>query len=96
MFQETRTVRRTVAALAINKSLQDIEWSSYEAVCSKLKQYYGCNISACFDHPQYLRKVLDELFGDRSSEIIKSIHHNLGEEVNHISTERFLDVLSNW
>ena len=94
MFEETRTVRKTIAALAINKSLQEVGWSAHEEVCAKLEKKYECNISDCFDHPQYLRKVLGEVFGDRSNEIIQSIHQNLGEEVNHISTECFLDSLS--
>ena len=87
-------MRKTIAALAINKSLQEVGWSAHEEVCAKLEKKYECNISDCFDHPQYLRKVIGEVFGDRSSEIIQSIHYNLGEEVNHISTECFFDSLS--
>jgi hypothetical protein len=95
MFQQTRALRSTMTALAINKSLKDIGWHAYEEVCNKLQQYYKCTISDCFDHPQYLRIVLAELYGDASQEIIKSIHNNLGEEANNISTECFLDALSN-
>ena len=95
MFQETRVLRRTIAALAINKSLKDIGWHAYDEVCNKLQQYYKCTISDCFDHPEYLRRVLAELYGDSSREIIKSIHSNLGEDADNISTECFLEVLSN-
>jgi len=70
-------------------------WHAYEEVCSKLQQYYKCTISDCFDHPQYLRRILAELYGDASLMVIKSIHNNLGEEADHISTEHFLDALSN-
>jgi hypothetical protein len=84
-----------MAALAINKSLKAIGWSVYEEVCNRLKQYYKCSVSDCFDHPQYLRRVLDELYGDGSQGIITSIHNNLGEEANHISTECFLEALTN-
>ena len=95
MFQETRALRRTMAALAINKSLKDIGWQAYDEVCNKLQQYYQCTISDCFDHHEYLRRVLDELYEDASREIIKSIHNNLSDEAENISTECFLDVLSN-
>ena len=95
MFQVTRTIRKTITALAIIKSLREVGVSDEEQVCDKLQQYYRCSISDCFDNPQYLRKVLDEIYGDRSREITKLIHHNLGEDANHISTEYFLEALSN-
>ncbi len=92
-YQNIQTLRKAAVDLAIKITLRDMGEPVVEEVKQRLHEYYKCNISDCFDKPEYLKKVLKELYGDSYTSIIKSIEMYLEKDANSISIEHFLDIL---
>jgi len=80
--------------MAVYLTLLDLGMSDFERIRKKIYDYYGRNISDCFNHPEYLKTVLEELYGDKSKEIIFSIEKNLGKEVKSAWTDDFVEKLN--
>ena len=70
---------KKVAVLAIEYTLLQIGMPTLEKVQSKLRVDYNCSLSDCYAHPEYLNKVLKDLFGPAHLEIVKSISKYLEE-----------------
>ena len=70
---------KKVAVLAIEYTLLQIGVATLEKVQSKLREEYNCSLSDCYSHPEYLNKVLKDLFGPAHLEIVKSVSKYLDE-----------------
>ena len=68
-----------MAVLAIEHTLLQIGIATLEKVQSKLREDYNCSLSDCYSHPEYLNKVLKDLFGPAYYEIVKSVNKYLEE-----------------
>ena len=66
----------------------------FEKVTSILFHNYRCYIPDCYDHPEYLREVLKDLYGNSYSTIAESIKEKLEEFIRYKSIEEFLSVIS--
>lgn len=44
-----------------------------DEVNSRLYKKFNSSISECYEHPEYLKKTLQEIFGDAHHEIAKTI-----------------------
>jgi len=59
---------------------------NYNLVLAKLNSLYGCTIRDCYEHPEYLKTVLKEVYKDNYYSIIHEIRVELGdlvvEEIN--------------
>ncbi len=53
--------------------------ANYHLVLAKLGSLYDCKIGDCYDHPQYLKTVLREVYGDEYSSVISQIKSYLGD-----------------
>lgn len=51
----------------------------YENVVSRLEKDYGCTISDCDRNPEFLKRVLLDIFGEAHTVIIDEIRKKLGE-----------------
>ncbi len=56
--------------------------ANYHLVLAKLDSLYNCKIVDCYDHPQYLKTILKEVYRDEYSSIISQIKSYLGELVD--------------
>jgi len=71
--------RKTLAVLAIEKALLDVGKPTYNEVLGKLYQDYHSSISDCYENPEYLSRVLKELYGQSHLAIIESIKKQLDD-----------------
>jgi hypothetical protein len=67
----------------------------YQLALARLERDYGCKIFDCFDHPQYLKSVLQDVYGKDYSDLIEKIEIELGESISENDIMRFLQVLKN-
>ncbi len=63
----------------------------YEKVVSKLEKDYNCTISDCDKNPEFLKKTLQDIFGDAHKAIINDIKKQIGESC---SKKYFTDFIS--
>lgn len=68
-----------MVVLAIEYTLLQLGMPTLEKVQEKLRAEYNCSLSDCYAHPEYLNKVLKDLFGPAHLEIVKSISKYLEE-----------------
>ena len=71
--------RKALVIMAIEKALLEVGKPTYDEVLSNLKKDYHCYLSDCYEHPEYLSKVLKELYGQSHTAIIESIKKYLAE-----------------
>ena len=70
---------KKMVVLAIEYTLLHLGTPTLEKVQSKLREDYNCSLSDCYTNPEYLNKVLKDLFGPAHLEIVKSISKYLEE-----------------
>lgn len=71
--------QKTMVLFAIEHTLLKTSKSTLEAVESRLRQEYNCTIPECYEHPEYLVKVLKDIFGASYKDIIKDVNLCLEE-----------------
>ncbi|MHB8602983.1 MAG: hypothetical protein ACYC6W_02095 [Nitrosotalea sp.] len=84
-------VTKTMAILAIEHTLLNISNRTLEEVQAKLYQEYKCSIQDCYEHPEYLGKVLKDLFGSASNQVIVDVNLYLDEFAYQRPIAEFLD-----
>ena len=87
-------IRKALATLSIERALLEIGKPVFDEVSHALYNDYECFIPDCFDHPEYLRKVLKDLFGSAHSNIVQSIHENLREFATQQPIQEFLKAIN--
>lgn len=70
-------VRKGLVSLVIEKTLLDIGVDTYNKVIDELKKRYQCYLPDCYDHPEYLNDILQDLYGNAYMPIINSISKEL-------------------
>ncbi|CUR52315.1 conserved protein of unknown function [Nitrosotalea devaniterrae] len=71
--------RKALVVLAIEKTLLEVGKATYDEVLGKLYEDYGCYLADCYEKPEYLAHVLEELYGPNHVIIIESIKKYLAE-----------------
>ncbi|HWY33334.1 MAG TPA: hypothetical protein VNX68_01730 [Nitrosopumilaceae archaeon] len=84
---------KALTTIVIGKTLLDIGKPVYDKVASRLYEKYHCYIPDCFEKPEYLKEVLEELYGASHKVIVYSIQEQLSEFAYKKKTETFLTVL---
>jgi hypothetical protein len=74
-------------------ALIDLGIQDFEKIRQKVYEYYGCTIAACYNNPEYLKRVLEELYGNKSGEIIKTINSYFNKEEKE-SADDFIRILN--
>jgi hypothetical protein len=80
--------------LFIEKSLLAVGKPVYDEVANALKKKYDCYLPDCYDHPEYLKKILQDLFGKSSNTMIESIKNHLEEFAEQNGIKTFIQVIS--
>ncbi|MEO9306850.1 MAG: hypothetical protein ABI342_00890 [Nitrososphaera sp.] len=70
-------VHKALVGLTIEQVLLKIGKPIYDKAASVLNEKYQCYIFDCYDNPQYLSTVLEELFGDARHVVVKEIKKEL-------------------
>ena len=85
--------RKALVAVAIETVLLKIGKSVYDEVIHNLYKEYHCYLPDCYEHPEYLKRILQDLFGKSSLNIIASIKKYLGEYTEQKGIRNFIDVI---
>jgi hypothetical protein len=87
-------IKRALVTISIERVLLEMGKPVFDEVVHALHDKYNCYVPDCFDHPEYLKEVLEELYGNSYKNIIKSIHKHLDEFANQKPIEEFLKAIS--
>jgi hypothetical protein len=86
-------IRKALVAFAIEKALLNMGEPVFDKVAKALKDDYNCYIPDCYEHPEYLKRILSDLYGNAHIAIIVSIKNSLHEFSQQESINRFISVL---
>lgn len=92
-----RSYDKTKAALisvTIEQALLKINKTTVLEVGQRLYSKYGCYFSDCLEHPEYLKDILEEIFGAGADAVIKTIKENLAEFEDQQPISKFLSIIS--
>jgi len=86
-------VYKSVVTVSVEKALLEIGKFELDSVVYRLKENYNCEISDCLDHPEYLKEILCELFGNSHEVVLKSINESFKKTSMEPPLVNFLTVL---
>ncbi|MGI0073847.1 MAG: hypothetical protein ACREA3_08550 [Nitrosotalea sp.] len=90
----SQEARKALIAVAIETVLLKMGKPVYDQVTYNLYKEYRCYIPDCYEHPEYLKRILQDLFGKSSATIVESIKKYLGEYVEQKGIDAFIAVIS--
>ena len=88
------TDNKTLFAMAVEDALNEGGQPTLKLVANELLRKYECSIEDCLEHPEYLKNVLNQIFGYASIVVITKIKKNLGEFSVETPVNQFLKVLA--
>lgn len=68
---------------------------NYHLVLAKLDSIYDCKITDCYDHPEYLKTVLKDVYKKDYPSIISQIRSYLGELEDDPEIIAFFKIMEN-
>jgi hypothetical protein len=87
-------INKALVTIAIEKTLLNMGKPVLDEVAHRLFKNYKSYIPDCYEHPEYLKSILKELYGNCYNNIVKSITKNLEEFATKKPIEHFLTVIS--
>lgn len=78
----------------MEQSLVEVGPAVLNVVSSEIFEKYQCHIPDCYEHPEYLNTVLDEMSSPIRNMIVKHIRNQLEEFSYKEEIQKFLDKLS--
>ena len=94
MNLDQEQLRKAMVSLTIEKVLLGIGKPVYEKTIKQLSKDYNCYIPDCYEHPEYLNRVLKKIFGNAHVVIIDSIKNELNDHLTEKQIEFFITVIS--
>ena len=86
-------IGKALVTLAAQKALFDIGKPTYDKVVEMLYSKYHCYLSDCYEHPEYLSRVLKVLFGRDGDVIAESIRTQLEDFKYKKPIANFLELI---
>lgn len=80
--------------MAVEDALDETGKPTLDMVANKLLKEYKCSIPDCLEHPEYLKKVLSDVFGYAAPAVVAKIKKNIGEFSQEKPIGEFLKVLA--
>lgn len=96
-FDKPRSYDKVKAALVsvvIEQALLKLSPAAANEVGDRLYTKYGCYFSDCLQHPEYLKNVLEEIFGNAGAIILNEIKQNLADFKDQQPIAEFLAELN--
>ena len=88
-------MKKTIVTLAMKNTFLELGLEEYDKIVLMLQKDHNCSLEDCYDHPEALKQVLEDLLGDSYNDVMSSLKENIKNISSHKSTENFLDALSN-
>ena len=92
--EDNYQIKSALVTLAIEQTLLEFGTPTLEKVSKKLFEDYHCYMPDCYNNPEYLNKVLKELFGNSHTVIIQSIRKRLDGYASQDPIKNFLAKIS--
>lgn len=89
---EKKQVMKALVGFCVEKVLLDISKPAFEKVANRLYKEYQCYIPDCYEHPEYLNKVLRSIFGNSYVTIVQSIKSELAEHLEDKAIIRLVQI----
>ena len=86
--------KNELVEISIEKALLKIGISALQKTIDTLYDEYHCHLSDCYEHPEYLKNVLRNLFGSAHTVIVESIRKDLEEFTYDKPIEKFLEIIA--
>ncbi len=86
-------IKKALVAFAIEKALLDMGTPVFEKVTKILKDDYKCYIPDCYENPEYLKRILTDLYGNAYAAILNSIKTSLQDFSRQTPIQRFVCAL---
>ena len=83
-------IKKALVAFAVEKALLNMGDPVYQKVVKTLQNDYNCYIPDCYEHPEYLNRVLADLFGNAHTAIINSIKSDLNDFSSQGPVQQFV------
>ena len=93
IYASQEQIGKALITLAAQKALFDIGKPTYDKVVQMLYTKYYCYLPDCYEHPEYLSKVLKALFGRSGDVIAESIRTQLQDFMYKKPIANFLQVI---
>jgi len=87
-------IQKNIVTFAVEKAVLELGPPDLEMVENLLKDDYNCEISDCLEHPEYLKRVLSDLFGKSCEDLLYAINKVIEDSDSHGEIEKFLLVLN--
>ena len=94
MNLDNEQLRKAVVSLSVEKTLLKIGKPVYEKVVKQLSKEYNCYLPDCYEHPEYLNRVLKKIFGDSYISIVEAIKKELDVQIMEKPIEIFIRAIS--
>lgn len=91
---ELQIMQKTMVTLTIKNALLELGTHEFDTVLTMLQKDFNCTLEDCYEHPEYLKQVLQDLFGDSYQDILNSLKMNMKEISLQKSTKNFIKELS--
>jgi len=86
--------KKALVSITITNVLDKMSPSATNEVGDRLYAKYHCYFSDCLEHPEYLRDILTEIFGNGALVVMNAIRNGLAEFEDQQPISNFLLVLS--
>ena len=94
LTNDTTSDRKALVGSATKQALLKMGEPIYEKAVESLYRQYHCTLADCFEHPEYLNKILKEMFGVAHIVIVDSIKKQLEAFSYQKPIEQFLVIMS--
>ena len=94
MKLDQNQLRKAMVSLAVEKVLCDIGQPIYEKTIKQLSKDYNCYLPDCYEHPEYLNRVLKKILGNAHIAIVDAIKKELNEYKKEKPIEAFIKAIS--
>ena len=86
-------LKKEIVLYILKQSLLESGVAVFEMVNRSLFEKYRCEISDCYEKPQYLSDVLKYVYGMAYTKVVESIKKNLSKFSQEDGIKEFVDLL---
>ena len=76
-------LKKNLVNLAIKNTLLELGHDEYDKIVTILKNDFNSSLDDCYEHPEHLKQVLQDLFGESYMDILNSLKENLQNISKH-------------
>ncbi|MGQ0771724.1 MAG: hypothetical protein ACT4NT_03005 [Nitrososphaerota archaeon] len=84
---------KAMVAISVEVVLMRNGGPQYQLVLARLERDHECKIFDCFEHPEYLKSTLQDVYGKDYQSIVEKIELELGESSAEKEITDFLNIL---